>query len=189
MSRYTLDSFLGDCRSVAASGCAAADCVRKLVPRMHGLLQEGSGFLQPHHFQDDAEHYARNLIYLSEEDDLSLYALVWNPGQWTPVHDHGSWGVVGMVRGTIQEQNYLRTDRTPDADEGIELVPGGLILMAPGTVTSFVPTPDHIHRTGVPVGAEQAVSLHMYGRGMNNYHTYDLQTGTRELISVSHNIG
>jgi len=35
--------------------------------------------------------------------------LVWLPGQWTPVHDHGSWGVVGLVRGVL-ENYYLPGD-------------------------------------------------------------------------------
>ena len=52
-------------------------------------------------------HYTRNLIHEAPGGDLSLYAIVWLPGQWTPVHDHGSWGVVGVVQGVLEERSYL----------------------------------------------------------------------------------
>ncbi|MFZ6044557.1 cysteine dioxygenase [Pseudomonas sp. CR3202] len=154
---------------------------------MMELIDTAPGFLEPRHFRSDPGHYSRNLIFRAEDDGLSLYALVWMPGQWTPVHDHGSWGVVGIVEGVLEERSYvcLSTDRT--RDEGIELVRGGVILLPPGAVTSFVPNPDHIHITGVPSERERAVSLHLYGRMMNNFHIYDVQAGTRHLAELEHN--
>ena len=61
------------------------------------------------------------------------------------------------------------------------------ILLCENTVTTFVPNPDHIHKTGVPEDREQTVSLHLYGRTMNSFHTYDLDAGTRGRIDVFHN--
>jgi len=147
--------------------------------------------LKPQHFKDDPDHYARNAVYIAGStpggEGLSLYALVWNPGQWTPIHDHATWGVVGVVRGVLEERNFIRLDQDHSADSGIRLVRSGPILLAERTVTSFVPNPDHIHMTGVPGNRDQAVSLHLYGRTMNNFHTYDLDAGTRQRIVVSHN--
>ncbi len=61
-----------------------------------------------------------------------------------------------------------------------------MILLNPGSVTSFVPNPDHIHMTGVAEDREMCVSLHLYGRNMNSFHTYDVVAGTRQLIDVPH---
>ena len=47
-------------------------------------------------------------------------ALVWSPGQ-TPVHDHGSWGVVGILEGVPEERSYVRLSADCGADQGIEL--------------------------------------------------------------------
>ena len=154
---------------------------------MQRLLQGDRTFLEASHFRADPDHYARNAVYIAEDGRLSLYTLVWTPGQWTPVHDHGTWGVVGVIRGVLEERNHTRTDHNNETDEGIVLQRGGVILLAEGTVTSFVPNPDHIHRTGVPKDREQAVSLHLYGRTMNRFHIYDVEAGTRELIDVFHN--
>ena len=63
---------------------------------------------------------------------------------------------------------------------------GGMVLLPPGAVTTFVPNPDHIHKTGVAEDRETVVSLHLYGRMMNSFHVYDVERGTRTLVDVPH---
>jgi len=160
--------------------------VEAIAPVMHRFMREAEGLLKPEHFRADPDHYARNAVYIAPEQDLSLFALVWTPGQWTPIHDHGSWGVVGVLRGTLHERSYVRVDRET-GDAQIDLRPGGVFLLDPGTITSFVPNPDHIHRTGVPEHAEPVVSLHLYGRNMDSFHIYDLDSRSRRRVNVAHN--
>jgi hypothetical protein len=50
-----------------------------------------------------------------------------------------------------------------------------------------VPNPDHIHVTGVPPERSRAVSLHLYGRMMNSFNTYDVSSGTRQRVTLEHN--
>ena len=150
------------------------------------LLGGARDFLRSAHYRSDPAHYARNAIYLSPDKDLSLYALVWLPGQWTPVHDHGSWGVVGIVKGVLEERAYMSLDGEITRDQGIRLGRGGVVLLGPGSVSSFVPNPDHIHMTGAGAEREPVVSLHLYGRMMNSFHVYDVEHGTRKLVDVAH---
>ena len=187
MSEYDLPAFIDDARRVALNRAEPADCVLEIAPLMHQLLMGDRSFLEARHFRADPDHYARNAIHAADDGGPSLYALVWTPGQWTPVHDHGTWGVVGIVEGVLEERNHIRTDHTADVDEGIVLARGGVILLADGTVTTFVPNPDHIHKTGVPESRARVVSLHLYGRAMNSFHVYDVDAGTRRLIDVPHN--
>ena len=158
-----------------------------LAPLMLALIDDAGTFLEPQHFRSEPDHYSRNLVYRAPDDSLSLYTLVWLPGQWTPVHDHGSWGVVGVVEGVLEERAYVRLSPDRGSDEGIELVRGGVILLGRGAVTSFVPNPDHIHLTGVPSERERAVSLHLYGRTMSAFNVYDVAAGTRQRVDVAHN--
>ena len=151
------------------------------------LVERATTFLEPQHYRSDTSHYARNLVYDAPDGSLSLYALVWLPGQWTPVHDHGSWGVVGILEGVLEERNYVRLSPDREVDEGIHLARGGVILLGRGAVTSFVPNPDHIHVTGVPSERSRAVSLHLYGRMMNTFNTYDISSGTRQRVTLEHN--
>lgn len=182
-----LDRFVAQAQARTNERAAPADCVLALAPLMLELVAQAGEFLQPQHFRSEAEHYARNLVYDAPDGSLSLYTLVWLPGQWTPVHDHGSWGVVGVLEGVLEERNYVRLSPERGADEGIELVRGGVILLGRGAVTSFVPNPDHIHVTGVPQDRPRAVSLHLYGRMMNSFNTYDVAAGTRRRVALAHN--
>lgn len=164
-----------------------ADCVLALAPLMLELIERSPAFLEPRHYRSDPNHYARNLVYDAPDGCLSLYTLVWLPGQWTPIHDHGSWGVVGVLEGVLEERSYVRLSPDRGQDAGIELVRGGVILLGRGAVTSFVPNPDHIHVTGVPAERPRAVSLHLYGRSMSSFNIYDVERRTRRRIEVAHN--
>ena len=182
----SLDGFITACRSVIADTADAADRVTAIAPLMLGLLQGGVGFLCAEHYREDPSHYARNAIYICPDGELSLFALVWRPGQWTPVHDHGSWGVVGVVEGLLEERAYMSADGEIFGDASIRLRRGGVVLLNPGAVTTFVPNPDHIHMTGVAAERSRCVSLHLYGRNMDSFHVYDVAAGTRKLINVPH---
>jgi predicted metal-dependent enzyme (double-stranded beta helix superfamily) len=182
-----LDRFIASAVERSREPAAPADCVLAIAPLMLELLQGADAFLEPRHFRSDPNHYARNLIYAAPDRSLSLYSLVWLPGQWTPIHDHGSWGVVGILEGMLEERSYVRLSPDRDADHGIELVRGGVVLLGKGAVTSFVPNPDHIHVTGVPAERSRAVSLHLYGRTMTNFNVYDLASRSRRRIEVAHN--
>jgi predicted metal-dependent enzyme (double-stranded beta helix superfamily) len=181
-----LARYIADCRAVAGRHDDPADIVLAIAPLMKALIAGDKGFLRAEHFRSDPDHYARNAIYLADDESLSLYALVWLPGQWTPVHDHGSWGVVGVVHGILEERSYMAADGEIRADSGIRLRRGGVILLDHGSVTTFVPNPDHIHVTGVAPERARVVSLHLYGRNMNSFHVYDVAAGTRRLIDVPH---
>lgn len=187
MSNYSLDDFLKDTKAAVSKSIEPADSVEAVAPLMHRLLMEDQSFLKPTHFRSEPDHYARNAVFMDEESGLSLYTLVWLPGQWTPVHDHGTWGVVGIVQGVLEERNFIRMDNNSKTDTDIELCRGGPILLSEGTVTTFVPNPDHIHRTGVPSNRETTVSLHLYGREMNSFFVYDVDAKSRKLIEVFHN--
>ena len=187
MASPALDAFFSRAAAHTRDRPTPADCVLAIAPLMLELIERAETFLGPRHYRNDPNHYARHLVHAAPDASLSLYVLVWSPGQWTPVHDHGSWGVVGVVEGVLEERNYVRLSPDCGADEGIRLVRGGVTLMARGAVTSFVPNPDHIHVTGVPPERPRAVSLHLYGRTMNSFNTYDVSAGTRQRVLVEHN--
>jgi predicted metal-dependent enzyme (double-stranded beta helix superfamily) len=182
----SLARFIDRCGSVVASAAEPQDRVTAIAPLMHELIADADAFLSDEHFRSDPDHYARNAIYICPKGDLSLFAIVWLPGQWTPVHDHGSWGVVGVVRGMLEERAYMSADGEIGRDSNITLKRGGVTLLVPSAISSFVPNPDHIHMTGVSAEREPCVSLHLYGRNMDSFHIYDVAAGTRRLIEVPH---
>ena len=186
MAADNLEAFIGRCRGVMAAEGESADIVHRIAPFMRALLLDRREFVNPEHFRSDPASYARNAVYVSDDGSLSLFVLVWLPGQWTPVHDHGSWGVVGVLSGVLEEHNYMSVDGEIRSDRGIRLKRGGGTFLPAGAVTTFVPNPDHIHVTGVPEDRALAVSLHLYGRNMHSFHIYDVALGSRRLVDVPH---
>lgn len=186
MNSLVLETFIAQAHASVEACTDPADCVTALAPLMLELLDKAGSFLEPCHYRSRLDHYGRNLVYAAPDASLSLYTLVWLPGQWTPIHDHGSWGVVGVLEGVVEERSFVRAPGDSLANGGIELVRSGVTLMASGSITSFVPDPDHIHVTGVPSGRPRALSLHLYGRMMDCYNTYDLALGTRQRVDLEH---
>jgi len=182
-----LERFISQAVAQSRARAEPADCVLALAPLMLDLIDQAGTFLEPQHYRSDTGNYARNLVYDAGDQSLSLYSIVWLPGQWTPVHDHASWGVVGVIEGVLEERSYVRLSPDRGADSEIDLARGGTVLLRQGAVTSFVPNPDHIHVTGVPSERPRAVSLHLYGRMMSDFNIYDVGSRTRRRISVAHN--
>ena len=89
-----------------------------------------------------------------------------NPADFTP---QGS--------GTIANISWAGNANPPPA--GLEKYPDVLNLPAAN--------PDHIHKTGCAVDRPRCVSLHLYGRTMNLFYSYDAAVGTRTLIQAAHN--
>ena len=80
-------------------------------------------------------------------------ALVWKPGQATPIHDHRCWCVVGVWRGLERETTYnLHSDNgTP------YLLQRHVVETRPGDVSVLVPPDEDIHRVENG-GTELAIS-------------------------------
>lgn len=188
MAHPRIAAFIEECCRAERAHGETADIVLAVAPVLLGLLAHTKEFLLPEHYRRGSDRYGRNAVYVSPGGGVSLFTLTWEPGQWTPVHDHGTWGVVAVLDGVLEERSYIRVDGHRDVADGIQLRRGGVTLLAPGTVTTFVPNPDHIHVTGVPASRGPAVSLHLYGREMNNYNVYDVATGTRRLIDVAYEV-
>ena len=91
--------------------------VLALAPLMLDRIEQAGTFLEPQHYRSDPHGYTRNLVYDAADESLSLYSIVWLPGQWTPVHDHGSWGVVGVIEGVLEQRSYVRLSPDRGAEQ------------------------------------------------------------------------
>jgi len=187
MTSLALEGYIAQAIARSRQQPDPADCVLALAPLMLDLIDQAGTFLEPQHYLSSTAGYTRNLVYDAPDESLSLYSIVWLPGQWTPVHDHGSWGVVGVIEGVLEERSYVRLSPDRGADDEIDLARGGTVLLRHGAVTSLVPNPDHIHVTGVPTERSRVVSLHLYGKTMSNFNIYDVRARTRRRIQVAHN--
>ena len=136
---------------------AHLDDPNAIADRLAALLRE-PGWLAPEHQLPGVDTYRQHLLHVSPTRRMSVVALVWLPGQHTPIHDHVSWCVVGVYRGVEQEIRY----RLVEASGRQYLEPAGSVLARPGHVEALVPPAEDIHAV-TAAGTEMAVSIHVYG--------------------------
>ena len=112
------------------------------------------------------------LLFRAEDRSLSLFSLVVPSGAQTPVHDHLAWGLVGLYRGTQDEDIYAARG------EGIELVESR--ALAPGDFYALIPPTDDIHRVRT-TSPRTSVSIHLLTNdtGCIWRHAYDAGSGER----------
>jgi len=94
-------------------------------------------------------------LHIEPDGSFSVVALVWRPAQVTPIHDHVTWCVFGVVQG-IEHEELFRLDEEQDV-----LVEAGTSTNRAGEVSGFAP-PGDIHRVR-NAGDETAISIHIYG--------------------------
>ncbi len=117
--------------------------------------------LDPCHRAADETRYRRHLVYVEPAGRYSVLALVWLPGQASPVHSHTGWCVVGVVEGALDECLYRR----PSPAEASSVVEISRRRFHPTDVTFMPVDPDAIHR--IANGSnDTAISLHVYGRDL-----------------------
>jgi predicted metal-dependent enzyme (double-stranded beta helix superfamily) len=101
------------------------------------------------------------VLYINNRRLFSVRLYIYEPGQYSPIHDHNSWGIYGCVLNTIEVVRYRREDD--------ETRPGYARLreierpiLQPGDTASVLPLNDGIHRAGNPAGST-SVMLCVYG--------------------------
>jgi predicted metal-dependent enzyme (double-stranded beta helix superfamily) len=101
------------------------------------------------------EGYRSHVLHAEPDGTFSVQALVWRPGQTTPIHDHLTWCVFGVIQGIEYEELFV-------LDEANEcLVESGSSVNRTGDVSGFAP-PGDIHRVR-NAGSRTAISIHVYG--------------------------
>jgi len=176
---FVLDSavvrgFVADVRGTIIGAASPADACVALEPHFGELLADPDWL--PLEFQADAPESGMGggigqwLLYRAADGSLSLFSLVVPPRSETPIHDHLAWGLVGLYRGTQEEEIYARRG-------------GALTLverraLAPGDFYTLIPPRDDIHRVRT-TSPETSVSIHLLTNdtGCVWRHAYDAESG------------
>jgi predicted metal-dependent enzyme (double-stranded beta helix superfamily) len=159
VTEFVLDTpvvraFVDEVRAAIAAADSAEAACAAIRPRFAGLLAD-DGWLPVEYQRDAPESGMGGGIgqwALVRDADLSLFSLVVPPDASTPIHDHLAWGLVGLYRGT-QDEEIFRHD-------GRELVLVERRPLAQGDFYELHPPLNDVHRvrTTSPI---TSVSIHL----------------------------
>jgi 3-mercaptopropionate dioxygenase len=172
----TVRDFVSDVRAAiagAASPAAACDAIR---PRFAELLADPewlpAEFQEPNPDSGMGGGIGQWLLFRGADRELTLFALIVPPGSATPIHDHLAWGLVGLYRGTQDEEIY---------NERVERIEQR--ALEPGDFYALLPPRDDIHRVRT-TSPETSVSIHLLTNdtGCVWRHAYDEASGEAEAF-------
>ena len=128
----------------------------RVMAALRPFLQR-EALLAPQHCLGDPQAYRRHLLCACPRGTYTALALVWEPGQASPVHGHSAWCAVGVVRGVATEARFSMDDAgrpraTPDGVLRHEA--GAALLSRPGDAGVHVVRNDE---------ADTLLTIHVYG--------------------------
>jgi len=160
-----------------AKMCAGTDDMKEIIPAGRRLLEDlltdrvwYQTFLEKAIFDAEFRRIQKpspwpNEMTLKRSSDGSFVILSysWWPHQVDVIHDHGSWGIIGTLEGTMFERTYRRLD--DGSQEGrAELADKSRKILPPGKTTVVLPLNDGIHQMG---SVDQfCITINVYGRSV-----------------------
>lgn len=112
------------------------------------------GLLSRSHRRSSAGGYRTNVVHVHRAGRYSIVALVWRPGQRTPIHSHAAWCVVGVHAGRELERTFR------PAEHGVVEI--GRRTLGAGDVAWLDAGDDDIHEVA-NAAATTTISIHVYG--------------------------
>ena len=122
------------------------------------------------------------ILYRDRGQRFSVWMYLYGPGEYTPVHDHNSWGVSGSVLGELEVVRYRREDDGSDPGSA-RLALAGRALLQPGQTELTRAFDEGIHKTGNP-SAASLIMISVYGRTLRRrfLRQFDPDTGRVQAI-------
>ena len=157
----------------------ARDDEERVLAEGKKLLSELVGhddWLPDEFAQPSPERYRQYLLYCDPMERFSVVSFVWGPGQTTPIHDHTVWGMVGVMRGVEQSEEFRLEPATG------RLLAAGTHRLARGGIDLVSPRIGDIHRVSNALADSPSISIHVYGANIGSVarSTYEPGTGHRK---------
>jgi predicted metal-dependent enzyme (double-stranded beta helix superfamily) len=154
---HPLAAFVGGMEGLVDSGADEATIFRDGRTLLAGLIAHDD-WLPAALTEPDPASYRIHLLHLDPAARFSVSAMVWGPGQGTPIHNHTVWGMVGVLRGRERCEEFSLPARP-----GGPLVAGHVHELQAGDIDLVSPSIGDIHRVSNALADGTSVSIHVYG--------------------------
>jgi 3-mercaptopropionate dioxygenase len=180
---YGVAEFIADAREIMEAPGGVPDreaAVRRLEPVLRRAM-DGPGWTDDR-YAAAMEGGRRGFDYYRNPDgSLFVYGVLFRHGHPTPVHDHVTWGLIGVFSGEQRTARYRRRDdgSTPGRCS-VELLADEVLTH--GATYPLLP-PHDIHRIEV-VSPGDGLSIHVLGADLRlqRRRIFDVGAGTCEEV-------
>jgi predicted metal-dependent enzyme (double-stranded beta helix superfamily) len=180
---YGVDEFVQDARRIMEVPGGITDreaAVRQLEPLLRSAL-DGPGWTDER-YAAEVDGGRRGFDYYRNPDgSLFVYGVRFRQGHPTPVHDHVTWGLIGVHSGEQRTARYRRRDDGSAPGRcSVELVADEVLTH--GATYPLLP-PHDIHRIEV-LRPEEGLSIHVLGADLRQQRRriFDVAAGTCEEV-------
>lgn len=170
-----LKSFVGNMTRLVSQPGAAEDVILAEGVGLLRALVSTSDWLGEDFARPGLDCYRQYLLHCDPLERFSVVSFVWGPNQFTPIHDHTVWGMIGMLRGREGSQRFAWDEHSG------RLAPTGVSYLQPGDVEVVSPRVGDIHKVWNDVEDEASISIHVYGGNIGRIarHIYESDGGAR----------
>lgn len=140
----TVETFIGDVKAILAKHGSTADGLQGIAARMEAFVRDPEVLATHEDFTGNIHTGRQSAPLYSDESGLTLVRARFGPEEMTPIHSHGSWGVIGVYKGRDRYQVWKRNDGgTGDGRADVEMTDER--ILEPGDVVVLPPPPQDIH--------------------------------------------
>jgi 3-mercaptopropionate dioxygenase len=151
--------FLSAMQTLMATPQEEAALLAKVDTALRVLIAKDD-WLDPAWRRAGADTYRQYPLYIDPKDNFSVVSFVWGPGQTTPIHNHTTWGVVGVLTGAEWCSEY-----DPPV-LGMPMAATRSHLLEAGETDHVSPAVGDIHLVSNAKLGETSISIHVYGKNI-----------------------
>ena len=132
MSISRLRRFISDMTSLVGGAWQDRDeaAIVEVGRTLLGELVKHDDWLSESMAQCPPHGYAQNLLWCDPFERFCVVSFVWAPSGCTPVHDHQTWGLVGMLVGLVIALQFLVSMETDQIAHSPLIIVGSTLAIA-----------------------------------------------------------
>lgn len=172
MSHYGFDRLIMELEHHVPRHSEQKPLVAAIVQSMQKLMS--SLELSPEFVESIKSGQRDGRIYTSPENGFFVQVFHWPAGVKTPVHNHNTWGVMGILHNQLHVTEYSLT--ALEAEGQFDVSQTHDYQAQRGAIIYLTAPDDEIHQI-VNDSEHESLSVHIYGAEMQGTLNFDLEAG------------
>lgn len=164
---YNFSNFNQDLEQIVDSSDNYQSLITRGIDVMHKLISNQE-LIDKDWLERIMDGQDSNTVYKSDKNKFVVQIFPWWPGSTTPVHDHETWGLMGIYQNSLKvaEYSYKNGESNPTVTQDY--------IAKKGDVCYLIPPDEDIHQIE-NITNDISVSIHVYGKNIDQYNIYDLE--------------